>query len=72
MAVYTFLAINDFELEAPEPEAVSVTLAVAKSSAPEGELAEWIRSRKGPSYDPGTKETPSPTIEPLPTTASDS
>ena len=44
MAIYTFLAINDFELEASEPEAVSVILAVAEGSATEDELGKWIRS----------------------------
>lgn len=45
MAVYTFLAINGFELDAPEPEVVTVMLAVADGSLTEDELAQWIRSR---------------------------
>jgi death-on-curing protein len=45
MAIYTFLAINGFELEAPEPETVTVMLALADGSFTEDELAHWIRSR---------------------------
>jgi death on curing protein len=51
MAIYTFLAINDFELEASEPEAVSVILAVAEGSATEDEPGEWIRGRLIPWTD---------------------
>lgn len=51
MAIYTFLAMNDFELEAPEPEAVSMILAVAEGSATEDELGEWIRSHLIPWTD---------------------
>ena len=51
MAIYTFLAINDFELEAPEPEAVSMILAVADGSTTEDELATWIRGRLVPWTD---------------------
>lgn len=51
MAIYTFLAINDLELEAPEPEAVSVILSVADGSGTEDELATWIRSRTVPWTD---------------------
>lgn len=48
MAVYTFLATNGFELDAPEPEAVTVILAVADGASTEDELAQWIRSRLTP------------------------
>lgn len=48
MAIYTFLAINGFELEAPESEAVTVMLALADGSLTENELAHWIRSRLSP------------------------
>lgn len=51
MAIDTFLAINDLELETPEPEAVSVILGVAEGSATEDELGEWIRSRLIPWID---------------------
>jgi death-on-curing protein len=44
VAAYTFLAINDFELEAPEPETVGVILGTADGSISENDLASWIRS----------------------------
>jgi death-on-curing protein len=43
-AMYTFLAINGIELNAPEVEAVSTTLGVADGSIAEGELAGWLRA----------------------------
>ncbi|GMR13752.1 MAG: type II toxin-antitoxin system death-on-curing family toxin [Gemmatimonadota bacterium] len=51
VAAYTFLAINDFELEAPEPEAVSVILGTADGSLSEEDLASWIRSHLIPWVD---------------------
>ena len=51
VAAYTFLAINDLELEAPEPEAVSVILGIADGSLSEDELASWIRSHLTPWVD---------------------
>ena len=51
VAAYTFLAINDFELEAPEPEAVTVILGTADGSLSEDALASWIRSRLIPWVD---------------------
>ena len=51
VAAYAFLAINDFELEAPEPEAVSVILGTADGSLSEEDLALWIRSHLTPWVD---------------------
>ena len=51
LAAYTFLAINDFELEAPETEAVSMILGTADGSISEGELATWIRAHLIPWVD---------------------
>lgn len=48
MATYTFLAINEVELEAPEAEAVTAILGIADSSSPEEDLAQWIRQRLRP------------------------
>ena len=48
MAIYTFLAINEVELEAPEAEAVTAILGIADSSSPEEDLAQWIRQRLRP------------------------
>jgi death on curing protein len=51
MAIYTFLAVNGLELEAPETEAVGLIVAVADGSATEDELATWIRGRTVPWAD---------------------
>ena len=51
VAAYTFLAINDFELEAPETEALSMILGLADGSIPEEDLASWIRSHLIPWVD---------------------
>ena len=51
VVAYTFLAINDFELEAPEPESVSVILGIADASLSEEDLASWIRSHLTPWVD---------------------
>ena len=51
VAAYTFIAINDFELEAPEPETVSVMLGTADGSISEDDLASWIRSHLIPWVD---------------------
>lgn len=51
VAAYTFLAINEFELEAPEPEAVAMILGIADGSASEDDLASWIRSHLIPWVD---------------------
>lgn len=51
VAAYTFLALNDLELEAPEPEAVTVILGTADGSPSEDDLAAWIRSRVRPWVD---------------------
>ena len=51
VAAYTFLALNDFELEAPEPEAVTMVLGTADGSLSEEDLASWIRSHLLPWID---------------------
>ena len=51
VAAYTFLAINDLELEAPEPEAVNAILGTADGSLSEEDLASWIRSHLIPWVD---------------------
>jgi death-on-curing protein len=51
VAAYTFLAINDLELEAPEPEAVNAILGTADGSRSEEDLASWIRSHLTPWVD---------------------
>jgi death on curing protein len=45
MAIYTFLAINDIELDAPEPEAVLMIQDLAAGRLNEAELCAWIKSR---------------------------
>lgn len=43
MAAYTFLGVNDRDLDAPEPEVVRVMLDLAASELTESEFAGWIR-----------------------------
>ncbi|CAN5278417.1 type II toxin-antitoxin system death-on-curing family toxin [soil metagenome] len=45
MALYVFLGLNGRDLDAPEPEVVSVMLAVAGGELGEDELAAWVRER---------------------------
>lgn len=51
MAIFTFLAVNDLELEAPEPEAVDMIVGLADGSVSEDDLATWIRSHLVPWVD---------------------
>lgn len=51
VSAYTFLAVNGFELEAPEPEAMTVILGTADGSISEEDLASWIRSHLIPWID---------------------
>jgi death-on-curing protein len=51
VAAYTFLAINGWELEAPEPETVGVILGIADGSLSEENLGAWIRSHLIPWAD---------------------
>ena len=43
LAMYLFLGLNDFELEASQTEVVDVILKLATGSIGEVELAEWLR-----------------------------
>lgn len=45
LALYTFLGLNGYDLEAPEEEVVQVMTAVADGTLDEQGLADWIRSR---------------------------
>ena len=51
VSAYTLLAVNGFELEAPEPEAMTVILGTADGSISEEDLASWIRSHLIPWVD---------------------
>jgi len=51
VAAYTFLAINDLDLEAPEPEALTAILGTADGSLSEEDLGSWIRSHLIPWVD---------------------
>ncbi len=51
VTAYTFLAINEFELVAPEPETVSMVIGLAEGSISEDDFATWIRSRLIPWAD---------------------
>ncbi len=43
MAMYVFLGLNGWEIEAPEPEVVQVMLAVADGQLDEDRLGDWLR-----------------------------
>ncbi len=43
MAMYVFLGLNGWELDAPEPEVVQVMLALADGRLDEEQLADWLR-----------------------------
>lgn len=43
-AMYVFLRLNGFVIEAGEPEVVRVVLAVAAGELDESGLAEWLRT----------------------------
>jgi death-on-curing protein len=45
MAAYTFLGLNGFELQAPEPEATAATLALAARELTEQEYAKWLKQQ---------------------------
>lgn len=51
VSAYTFLALNDLELEALEPETVTAMLGLADGSSPEEDLAAWIRAHVIPWVD---------------------
>jgi death-on-curing protein len=43
-----FLGLNGYEIEAPEPEVVTIVLALAADAPDDRELASWLRSRPAP------------------------
>ncbi|MCP3963491.1 MAG: type II toxin-antitoxin system death-on-curing family toxin [bacterium] len=43
MAMYVFLGLNGWELDAPEPEVVEVVLTLADGRLDEEQLADWLR-----------------------------
>ncbi len=51
MSMFTFLGANDWRLNVPEPEAVSITLGVAASEISEIELTAWLHERCQPWVD---------------------
>ncbi|MEQ9569484.1 MAG: type II toxin-antitoxin system death-on-curing family toxin [Longimicrobiales bacterium] len=51
VAMYTFLAINGQDLDAPEPEAVNAIVGGADSTKTEDRLADWIRANLIPWAD---------------------
>ena len=40
--MYTFLGLNGWEIEAPQPEVVGLMFSLAAGESSEEELAEWI------------------------------
>ena len=43
MAMYVFLGVNGYDLDAPEPEVVDLMLGVAEGNVSEVSLAAWLR-----------------------------
>lgn len=43
MAAYTFLGLHGYDLDVPEPEAVTMMLALTSEDVSEAEFAAWIR-----------------------------
>jgi death-on-curing protein len=48
LAMAIFLGLNGLELDATEPEVVTVILGLASGQLKERELAEWLRGRLVP------------------------
>ena len=44
-AAYLFLALNGWEIEAPEPAVVAMMIALASGESEEEAMAAWLRSR---------------------------
>ncbi|MCW3488593.1 hypothetical protein OMD50_00465 [Dethiobacter alkaliphilus] len=51
MAVYTFLGLNGYEIDATEPEVVDLMLGVADGSISEEQLINWLRIHVIPDGD---------------------
>lgn len=47
-AMYLFLGLNGYRIEAPEPEVVTTILALASGGLDEVGLAEWLRQQVSP------------------------
>jgi death-on-curing protein len=48
LAAYSFLAVNGLELDAPEAEAVVMTIGLASGEMPEQGFAAWLRDSTDP------------------------
>jgi death-on-curing protein len=48
LAAYAFLDVNGLELDAPEAEAVVMTLGLASGEMPEQGFAAWLRDNTAP------------------------
>lgn len=44
IATYVFLGLNGYDLDAPEPEVVTLMEGVAASTVDEAALADWLRT----------------------------
>lgn len=47
-AMYVFLGLNGYRIEATEPEVVTLMVGVADGSVPEEALADWLREHLRP------------------------
>jgi death-on-curing protein len=48
MAMYVFLGLNGYVLDAPEEEVVAIMRDLSNSARSEEELAAWVRSKLNP------------------------
>lgn len=48
MAAYTFLGLNGYDLDAPEPETVAVVRALSAGDLSEDAFAAWLREHVAP------------------------
>ncbi len=54
MAMYTFLGLNGYEIDATEPEVVDLMLGVADSSISEEQLITWLQTHTFPDDGSGS------------------
>ena len=59
LSAYIFLELNGWELTAPEPEAVTASLALARGEIDAAGFSQWLKSNSTPILSkPGLEECP--------------
>lgn len=62
VATYTFLRVNGWDLDVPEPAAVQIMLDAAQSICDEAQLAAWLRAHSRPWLDQRSESRCSATL----------